>query len=142
MTEMEHGSAKGRVIAQWGSAIVGGLAALAGVGTLYQAVAAGRDAQAYPPPGELADVGGHRLHMLCTGTGSPTVVLDCGLNGTLLDWSYVQPLVAAFTRVCAYVRAGHGWSDPGPRPRTSQRIAQELHTLLTRLCLRPTSCKG
>jgi len=76
------------------------------------------------------DIGGYRLHINCTGTGSPTVILDAGLGGTSLDWSLVQPAVARFTRVCSYDRAGYGWSDTGPGPRTSQQIVQELHLLL------------
>lgn len=80
--------------------------------------------------GTLVDIGGYRLYLRCTGAGSPTVVLDAGLNETSASWVDVQPSVAAFTRVCSYDRAGRGQSDPGPAPRTSQRIATELHTAL------------
>lgn len=83
-----------------------------------------------PPPGAVVSVGGHRLHLNCGGQGSPTVILESGLGGNSLDWSRVVPGVAAFTRVCAYDRAGYGWSDMGPLPRTSLRIATELHQLL------------
>lgn len=76
------------------------------------------------------DVGGYRLHINCTGTGSPTVILDNGLGLPSSTWSLVQPQVAKFTRVCSYDRAGIGKSDPGPLPRTSQQIVTELHTLL------------
>lgn len=122
----------GRVVGI-GLAVVIGLA-LAGAG--YEAIAAGGDARAYPPPGRLVDVGGYRLHIHCIGTGSassPTVVLDAGLSGTSLDWNLVQGEMAKTTRVCAYDRAGMGWSDPQPQdePRTPGRIASELHTLLT-----------
>jgi pimeloyl-ACP methyl ester carboxylesterase len=79
----------------------------------------------------LIDVGGYRLHIQCVGAGSPTVVLDAGLSGSSLDWSLVQPSLGRTTRVCAYDRAGMGWSDPGPQPRTPRQIADELHTLLT-----------
>jgi len=85
----------------------------------------------YPPPGQMVDVGGYRLHLDCQGTGSPTVVLDAGLGGTSLDWSLVQAEIGQTTRVCAYDRAGMGWSESGPEPRTPERIARELHTLLT-----------
>jgi pimeloyl-ACP methyl ester carboxylesterase len=102
---------------------------LAGAG--YEAIAAGGDAKAYPPPGQLVDVGGYRLHIQCAGTGSPTVVLDAGLGGSSLDWNLVQGDLSRTTRVCAYDRAGMGWSDPGPQPRTPDRIARELYTLLT-----------
>lgn len=109
-------------------ALTAGLA-LAGAG--YEAVAAHGDARAYPPPGQLVDVGGYRLHLVCMGTGSPTVVLDAGLGGTSLDWSLVQSEIGHTTRVCAYDRAGLGWSDSSPQPRTPGEIARELHTLLT-----------
>ena len=97
---------------------------------LYQATASRRDLASLSPPGTLVDVGGHRLHIWCTGTGAPTVVLDTGLGGTAFDWGYVQPEVAEFTRVCSYDRAGMGYSEAGPRPRTSQQIVRELLALL------------
>src|SRR5438876_2741226 len=100
------------------------------LGLLYQALASAVDASHYSPPGELVDIGGYRLHINCTGTGSPTVILDAGLGETSLDWSKVQPGVARFTRVCSYDRAGDGWSDTGRGPRTSQQIVKELHLLL------------
>ncbi len=100
------------------------------LGLSYQAIASALDASHYPAPGKLVDIGGYRLHINCTGTGSPTVILDAGLGGTSLDWSKVQPAVAHFTRVCSYDRAGYGWSDTGPGPRTSQQIVKELHLLL------------
>src|SRR6478752_506274 len=87
---------------------------LALAGASYEAIAAGSDAQTYPPPGRMVDVGGYRLQIHCVGTGSPTVVLDAGLGGTSLDWSLVQPVIGQTTRVCAYDRAGLGWSDSGP----------------------------
>ncbi len=108
-------------------ALIAGLA-LAGAG--YEAIAARGDAQAYPAPGQLVDVGGYSLHIHCVGTGSPTVVLDAGLGGTSLDWNLVQTQIGQTTRVCAYDRAGMGWSESGPAPRTPARIAGELHSLL------------
>ena len=104
---------------------------LASVGASYEAIAAGGDAKAYPPPGRLVDVGGYRLHIQCAGTGSPAVVLDAGLGGTSLDWNLVQKEMGLTTQVCAYDRAGMGWSETGPLPRTPDQIARELHTLLT-----------
>lgn len=98
---------------------------------------ASRDALRHSPPGKLVDIGGRRLHIYCTGTGSPTVVMDAGGGGSSLDWSWVQPEVAKFTRVCTYDRAGFGWSDPGPLPRTSARIVQELHQLLLNAGIAP-----
>jgi pimeloyl-ACP methyl ester carboxylesterase len=99
-------------------------------GAAYEVIAASSDARAYPAPGRLVDVGGFRLHINCLGVGSPTVVLDAGLGETSLDWVLVQPELGSTTRVCAYDRAGMGWSDPSPRPRTASNIAEELHTLL------------
>jgi len=85
------------------------------------------------------DIGGYRLRIHCVGSGSPTVVLDSGLGDDYSVWSHVQPDVASLTRVCAYTRAGlgsgHAASDPGPLPRTSGRMASELHTLLANSCL-------
>ena len=79
---------------------------------------------------EMVVVGGHRLHIDCVGQGSPTVILESGLGTMSVDWANVQPEVAKTTRVCAYDRAGTGWSEPGPEPRDPQQIARELHTLL------------
>jgi pimeloyl-ACP methyl ester carboxylesterase len=103
-----------------------------GAGAAYQWIATRHDLAANPPPGRLVDVGGHRLHILCTGAGSPAVVLESGLGGSSADWGFVQPGVAAFTRVCSYDRAGMGYSDPGPSPRTARRIALELGQLVDR----------
>ena len=106
------------------------LAALAGA--TYQSLATRKDLALTPPPGQLVDIGGHRLHLWCTGAGTPAVVLDTGLGGSSAEWGYVQPEVARFTRVCSYDRAGMGYSDPGPSPRTARRIASELATLIDR----------
>lgn len=117
---------------------LGALAAtVAAAGLIYQAIATVRDIRAYPPPGERVDVGGYRLHLMRAGSGGPTVVLDAGLAGFSLDWGLVLPEVARLTTVCAYDRAGYGWSDPGPLPRTSGRIASELHTLLHHAGIEP-----
>ncbi len=81
-------------------------------------------------PGQLYDIGTHRLHLFCSGQGSPTVVIDSGLGGFSLEWQTVQANLSSKVKVCSYDRAGYGWSDPGPAPRTSQQIAKELHSLL------------
>jgi pimeloyl-ACP methyl ester carboxylesterase len=102
-------------------------------GAAYQAVATEMDKRAYPPPGQMIDVGGYQMHLYCTGAnvdGSPTVILEQGLGGISSAWALVQPEVAKVTRVCSYDRAGMGWSDSSPEPRDAQHIAQELHTLL------------
>ena len=84
-----------------------------------------------PPPGRLVSVGTHRLHIQSEGEGSPSVVFDAALGASSLSWSLVFPAVARLTRACAYDRAGFGWSEAGPLPRTAGRIADELHTLVS-----------
>src|SRR5690606_33293767 len=88
------------------------------------------DATTYPPAGRMVDVGGYKLHLDCRGQGSPTVILDAGLGASSLDWALVQPELARTTQVCSYDRAGMGWSEAGPEPRSPARLADELHTLL------------
>ncbi len=78
----------------------------------------------------MVDIGGYRLRLGCAGQGTPTVVLEAGLGEGLDEWAALLPHVAAFTRVCAYDRAGVGKSDAGPRPRTSRQMVTELRTLL------------
>ena len=106
------------------------LLALAVAGATYQAIATERAERAYPPPGEMVDVGGHSLHINCVGQGSPTVLLDAGSGGFSAQWVRVQREVSGTTRVCAYDRAGMGWSEMGPDPRDAEQITGELHTLL------------
>ena len=101
--------------------MIAGLLALAVIGAVYQAVATEIDQRAYPPPGKMVDIGGHRLHIHCVGQGSPTVILESGLGTMSADWANVQPEVAKTTRVCAYDRAGTGWSEPGPSLATPSR---------------------
>ena len=86
----------------------------------------------YSPPGRLIAVDGHHLYLYCTGRGTPAVVFDSALGGSCLSWTWVQPQVAVFTQACSYDRAGFGWSDAGPLPRTADRLATELHALLTK----------
>jgi pimeloyl-ACP methyl ester carboxylesterase len=84
-------------------------------------------------PGKLVDLGGHKLHVNCTGHGSPTVVVENGLGDFSFDWILVQNRVAAFTRICTYDRAGYAWSEPGPKPRTFAQINLELRDALAKL---------
>ena len=84
----------------------------------------------YARPGQLVDAGGFRLNLYCIGSGSPAVVFDSGWGDWAPAWSKVQPEIAKFTRACSYDRAGAGFSEPGLMPRTSVRIATELHTAL------------
>src|SRR5690606_39939748 len=80
-------------------------------------------------PGELVDVGGHSLHILCIGEGSPTVVLETGLGDASINFRSLQTRLASYTRTCAYDRAGYGWSESGPEPRDLRTVASELRTL-------------
>ena len=107
-----------------------GLLALAVMGAIYQAIATEIDQRTYPPPGQMVDVGTHSLHINCVGQGSPTVILDAANLGMSAHWVRVQQQLAQTTRVCAYDRAGMGWSGPGPEPRDARQISSELHTLL------------
>jgi pimeloyl-ACP methyl ester carboxylesterase len=110
--------------------MIAGLLALAVIGAIYQTIATEIDQRAYPAPGKLVDVGTHRLHINCAGQGSPTVILESGNGGMSAHWANVQQEAAKTTRVCAYDRAGLGWSEPGPEPRDAKQISGELHALL------------
>ncbi|MFO1148364.1 MAG: alpha/beta hydrolase [Alsobacter sp.] len=103
------------------------LAALLGLAT---APAPLRAAEAFQPPGRIVEAGPEHLHLLCLGTGEPTVLFESGLGGTYLDWTYVQPLVAATVRACAYDRAGMGFSEAASRPRTLQNLNADTEALL------------
>ena len=85
-----------------------------------------------PQAGQLVDVDGRQLYIECHGSGSPVVILQAGLGGSAADWSRVAPEVAPSTTVCAYDRAGHGWSDAADGPQDGTAIASDLHILLER----------
>jgi len=104
---------------------------LAVIGSAYQNFASAYDRKAYPPPGELVDVGGYRLHLYCLGVGSPTVILESGLGSGVNAWILVHHKIAEVTRVCAYDRSGLGWSDGIKEPLSTTQVAQTLHTLLS-----------
>jgi pimeloyl-ACP methyl ester carboxylesterase len=112
-----------------------GAAGLASTG--YQSYGAARDRRRYPPPGDLVDIGGRKLHLLMTpGTGPPLVIV-AALGTPAIDWLAVQRALAPEVPVVLYDRGGLGWSDPGPRPRTAGRMADELHALLTAARIKP-----
>ncbi len=110
---------------------VGALVALLAAGVLYQQMGARRHRRQFAPPGHFVDVGGHRLHVVCRGQGSPVVLLESGIAASSLSWAVVQPEIAKMTRVCAYDRAGLAWSDPPSCPRTFERIVDELSAVLS-----------
>ncbi|MEQ8662859.1 MAG: alpha/beta fold hydrolase, partial [Gammaproteobacteria bacterium] len=118
----------GCIRAVTGGLLTGGIV----VTLLLTARAAGADADSplEDYPGRRIDIGGHALHIDCRGHGGPVVVLESGIGGYSLEWRTVQGVLARETRVCAYDRAGYGWSDAAPGPRTARRAAAELHALL------------
>ena len=107
------------------------------LGMAYQSWGTRKDGKAYPPPGRLVDIGTHRLHLFELGRGGPTILLEAGLMSTMLSWTELQRALAETFRVVSYDRAGLGWSDLGPMPRTADRIVDELHTLLQRAEIPP-----
>ncbi len=88
------------------------------------------ETESIPPPGRLVDVGGYSLHLFSKGTGTPTIVIESGLAGGSMVWGLVQPEIADIAQVVTYDRAGYGWSDAGPLPRSIDQIVTALHTLL------------
>jgi pimeloyl-ACP methyl ester carboxylesterase len=106
--------------------------ALASVGGGYETVREHLDASAYPMPGRLVDVGGHRLHLHCTGSGSPTVVLQPGGGDMSSVMGWIAPAVAEHTRVCVYDSAGRGWSEASDTTQDGEQMMIDLHTLLHR----------
>ena len=109
------------------------LMVVGGLGGAYETVREAQDRSTFAMPGQLVEVGGHRLHIHCTGTGSPTVVLEGGLGepATMME-GWIAPAVASTTRVCVYDRAGRGWSDPAPESQDGLAVVADLHTLLER----------
>lgn len=106
-------------------------AALVGSGVSYERIARQNVASEFPPPGQLVDIGGRRIHIDCRGSGSPIVILEAGADtsGSAL-WYPVAQAVSQRTRVCSYDRAGLMWSDPGPLPRDGEAIVTDLHKAL------------
>src|SRR5258706_2859828 len=100
-------------------------------GMIYQTAATEADKKNFPPPGNLIDVGGFKMHIYCEGKGSPTVILEALSGGFSSYWAWIQPEVAKQVRVCAYDRAGFGWSESDSEPESPQRTTRNLHTLLT-----------
>jgi pimeloyl-ACP methyl ester carboxylesterase len=106
--------------------------AAAAVGGMVETVGLASDQRSYAMLGQSYDVGGYRLHLDCTGTGGPTVVLNSGLGEFSANWARIAPAVAGTTRVCAYDRAGQGWSEDAPAQQDGLQAAADLHTLLQR----------
>jgi pimeloyl-ACP methyl ester carboxylesterase len=109
--------------------VVGALA-LASLGGFAESLVLQHRAATMAMPGTAYDIGGRSLHMNCTGAGSPTVVLESGLGEMSSNWARIAPAVADTTRVCAYDRAGQGWSDDADAPEDGLAVAHDLHALL------------
>jgi pimeloyl-ACP methyl ester carboxylesterase len=109
-----------------------GAYALSALGGGYQTMAESLDRRTYQAPGQLVDVGGHRLHLVCVGSGRPTVILESGLGEAAAYWGWISNAVAHETRVCAYDRAGRGWSDAVAASQDGVAVATDLHILLER----------
>jgi len=111
---------------------------LLAIGYIYQRRTTAADFAQFPPPGQRVDVGGYSLHIYCTGEGSgPMVVVDAGNGDFSTGWQGIQPEVSKSARICTYDRAGYGWSDPSPHPRTATQMANELHQLLVNAKIDP-----
>ena len=120
---------------RWSRRIGLALACLAAIavstGAGYEAVMRGRTARTHPAPGRMIDIGGRRLQLDCRGAGSPTVVLESGLDDLgALSWAAVHDSIARTTRACAYSRAGILWSDAAPGPFDARRVARDPHAAL------------
>jgi pimeloyl-ACP methyl ester carboxylesterase len=109
-----------------------GVYALCALGGGYETIRASIDRRTHVAPGRLVDVGGHRLHLNCAGSGTPTVILESGLGETAAYWAGISNAVAHDTQVCVYDRAGRGWSDPVSSPQDGVAVATDLHVLLDR----------
>jgi len=107
------------------------VATVAVLGWAATAAAQPAPSEATPAPvGRLVDLGGRRLHQICSGSGSPVVVIENGAGAFAVDWTRVQAEIAKSTRVCSYDRAGYAWSDPGPVQDGIEQTMDDLHLLL------------
>jgi pimeloyl-ACP methyl ester carboxylesterase len=105
--------------------------AICAVGSGYESVREAMDASAHHMTGQLVSVGDHKLRISCTGTGSPTVILEPGLGEpAVMMAGWIQPAIATTTRVCSYDRAGRGDSEPASGPQDGPAMARDLDTLL------------
>ena len=123
-----------RKVLKWLLIVVGGLIGLvllvAIIGLVYESRSQASDEASFPPPGQLWDVGGRNLHLICSGDGSPTVILEAGGGSSSVQWWAIDDQLAAFSRVCMYDRPGFGYSDPSPTELTFEDGARDLNALL------------
>ncbi len=99
-------------------------------GRIYQVISESQDLARFPAPGKLVNVGGHLMHIHCQGQGSPTVVVEQGLQGVSSAWEEIHQQIALVTKVCAYDRVGLGYSEPIDHPTRATEVAELLHKLL------------
>lgn len=126
----QRGKRGWRIARRIGLGMVTLLLVLAAAGAWWNALAIRHYRQANPPPGKLYTVNREPMHLYCSGTGSPTLVLESGRGDDFLVWGKVQPTLSRATRVCSYDRAGFGWSATQPGPHDAAHIADQLHELL------------
>jgi pimeloyl-ACP methyl ester carboxylesterase len=105
-------------------------AALLAAGITYQYFGERRDRKRFPAPGRVVPIDGCLLHFSEQGSGTPAVILEAGIAASSLSWSPVQPLIASFTRVVSYDRAGLGWSGGCAEPRSLRQFTRQLSSLL------------
>ena len=113
------------------------LVTAAGAGVSYEQVGRWRDRTRFPQVGQSFRLGERTFNMYCSGNGTPTVVFDSSAHTAGYRWVALQPRVALFTRACWYDRAGYGWSDAGPAPRTFGAVSKDLHALLRVAAIQP-----
>jgi len=116
-----------RTILKFGIALLVGLIA---AGVLYERLGEQEDRKRYPQVGRSISIGDRTLNLYCSGVGAPAVIFESAGHTAGYSWVNIQEETAKFTQACWYDRAGLGWSDPGPSPRTFRAIAQDLHDLL------------
>ncbi len=107
-----------------------GVALLLLLGTSIQGVMTALERQRFARPGQMADTGGHQIHLRCSGQGQPSVVLDAAALSTSAEWAWVQRDVSRLTRVCSFDRSGLGYSEAGDAPYDPARAPGELHAAL------------
>ena len=115
---------------KWALGVVTAIVTLLVLGSVFEQIGQRRDRQRYPQIGRSVDIGGRTLNIFCSGEGAPAVIFDTYGHGAGYSWHALQSEAAKFTRACWYDRAGYGWSDPAPMPRTFQMVASDLHQLL------------
>lgn len=123
-------SKRGSVLWKLLGAVILALVLASALGYTWEQIGAANDFERLPMPGTLVSVGSHRLHLHCVGEGSPTVLLESGWGMPAAIWVRTQPLLAESSRTCVYDRAGYGWSESGPAPRTASQVAEEAEAML------------